>query len=190
MSEYGNLEAGQDSDYFMVHMMAMTTEKLRGKGDIAGELAYRDQRIAEQAAELSELKKQGESDTQRFKEMEESGLGLEATIAEQAAEVERLKVIEEAAQAESEALECPTCNIMVDRIDKQGAYWKREAEAQAETTLTTMAICSKQIGEQAAEIARLRKGLDEYKELATRLQTDRTSRWVLDQLIIKALEDS
>jgi hypothetical protein len=56
MSEYGNLEAGQDSDYFMVHMMAMTTEKLRGKGDIAGELAYRDQRIAEQAAEIERLR--------------------------------------------------------------------------------------------------------------------------------------
>jgi hypothetical protein len=56
MSEYGNLEAGQDSDYFMVHMMAMTTEKLRSKGDIAGELAYRDQRIAEQAAEIARLR--------------------------------------------------------------------------------------------------------------------------------------
>jgi hypothetical protein len=56
MSEYGNLEAGQDSDYFMVHMMAMTTENLRGKGDIAGELAYRDQRIAEQAAEIAEIR--------------------------------------------------------------------------------------------------------------------------------------
>jgi hypothetical protein len=56
MSEYGNLEAGQDSDYFMVHMMAMTEESLHSKGDIAGELAYRDQRIAEQAAEIAEIR--------------------------------------------------------------------------------------------------------------------------------------
>ena len=54
MSEYGNLEAGQNSDYFMVHMSAMTSEKLHSKGDIAGELAYRDQRIAELEAVCTE----------------------------------------------------------------------------------------------------------------------------------------
>ena len=60
MSEYGNLEAGQDSDFFMTHMMAMTTEKLHSKGDIAAELAYRDQRIIKLEAELAALQRERE----------------------------------------------------------------------------------------------------------------------------------
>ena len=84
MSEYGNLEAGQDSDYFMVHMMAMTTENLRGKGDIAGELAYRDQRIAEQAAEITNL-------NAARKRVSDYNGRIEYQLAEQAAEIKRLK---------------------------------------------------------------------------------------------------
>ena len=91
MGEYGNLEAGQDSDYFMVHMMAMTTENLRSKSDIAGELAYRDQRIEKQAAEITNL-------NAALKRVSDYNGRIEYQLAEQAAEIDRLRVIEEAAQ--------------------------------------------------------------------------------------------
>ena len=45
-------------------------------------------------------------------------------------------------------------------------------------------------GTQAATIERLTAEISEYQTLAKRLVTDTTSRWALDQLIIKALEQT
>ena len=54
---YGHREEGTESDFYMQHVMAMTGEKLHSKAEIAAELAYRDQRIAElEAAAQAYLK--------------------------------------------------------------------------------------------------------------------------------------
>ena len=59
MNEYGKLDEHDPVELepeFGKHMMAMTAEDLHSKGDIAVELAYRDRRIAQLEAELSEAK--------------------------------------------------------------------------------------------------------------------------------------
>ena len=45
--QYGHDDARDYEPYFSRHLMAMTAEDLHSKGEIACELAYRDQRIAE-----------------------------------------------------------------------------------------------------------------------------------------------
>ena len=50
---YGHREEGTESDFYIQHVMAMTGEKLHSKAEIAAELAYRDQRIAELEAQLA-----------------------------------------------------------------------------------------------------------------------------------------
>ena len=52
---YGHYEGLMDYDTYPDHVMAMTVEELHGKSEIAAELAYRDQRIAELEAENTKL---------------------------------------------------------------------------------------------------------------------------------------
>jgi hypothetical protein len=50
MTEYAERDPEQldkDGGYYFRHVMAMTSEKLHSKADIAAELAFRDKRIAE-----------------------------------------------------------------------------------------------------------------------------------------------
>lgn len=56
--QYGHDDARDYEPYFSRHLMAMTTEDLHSKGEIACELAYRDQRIAELEAENARLRGQ------------------------------------------------------------------------------------------------------------------------------------
>ncbi|MGL4566351.1 MAG: hypothetical protein ACRCVD_13745 [Halioglobus sp.] len=54
--QYGHDDARDYEPYFSRHLMAMTSEDLHGKGEIACELAYRDARIAELKAENQRLR--------------------------------------------------------------------------------------------------------------------------------------
>jgi len=58
MSEklYGHYDGLMDYDTYPEHVMAMTAEGLHSKSEIAAELAYRDQRIAELEQEVEELR--------------------------------------------------------------------------------------------------------------------------------------
>ena len=58
MSEYRNIDNKiYDTEHYDIHINAMTTEKLYSKVEIAGELAYRDIQIEQQAAEIERLEK-------------------------------------------------------------------------------------------------------------------------------------
>jgi hypothetical protein len=58
MSEYkvGKRDIELQDTFYTRHVMAMTTEGLHGKSDIAAELAARDMRIAELEQERDNLK--------------------------------------------------------------------------------------------------------------------------------------
>jgi uncharacterized protein YPO0396 len=55
---------------------------------------------------------------------------------------------------------------------------------------TPIKKANRRIAEQAATIERLTAEISEYQTLVKRLVTDTTSRWALDQLISKALEQT
>lgn len=53
--QYGHYEKGVDSDSYIVHVSAMTSEKLHSKSEIAAELAYRDDQISRQRDALIKI---------------------------------------------------------------------------------------------------------------------------------------
>ena len=58
MAEYAERDPEQldkDGGYYFRHVMAMTSEKLHSKADIAAELAFRDKRIADLEEEIKDL---------------------------------------------------------------------------------------------------------------------------------------
>ena len=58
--QYGHDDARDYEPYFSRHLMAMTTEDLHSKGEIACELAYRDHRIAELEADRNAWRESAE----------------------------------------------------------------------------------------------------------------------------------
>jgi chromosome segregation ATPase len=60
-NQYAERDIEQLDNYYMVHIDAMTVESLRSKSDIAAELAFRDECIAELKKEHERVKKYNSS---------------------------------------------------------------------------------------------------------------------------------
>jgi hypothetical protein len=99
----------EEGGYYQRHVSAMTTESLHFKSDIAAELAWRDCEYAKCAAVLDQAKAELRKRVKAFDDCEgirKLSIQRDATIREQAAEIERLKaVVEQREQALPES--CP-----------------------------------------------------------------------------------
>jgi len=62
--QYGHRDEGTESDFYIVHVSAMTGEGLHSKAEIAAELAYRDQRIAELEDKIYDAYELGQEDAE------------------------------------------------------------------------------------------------------------------------------